>query len=506
MAPETSSCDRNRLKLLLNDQLTLREARHTEEHLDQCPTCRRDLEWMAADPHWWRDASEFLRLASDEPTQSVALSSSSRPDEGAQSSQHNCGCAMEPTTFDVVLEYLEPGNDPALLGRLGGYEILEVIGQGGMGIVLKGFDRELHRYVAIKVLAPHFAGSAAARQRFAREAQAAAAIVHPHVVPIHSVDVAGPLPYLVMPLLSGQSLEQRLEKEGPLPLPDILRIGLQAAEGLAAAHAQGLVHRDVKPANILLEKGVNRVLLTDFGLARAVDDATLTRSGIIAGTPQYMSPEQARGDAVDCRSDLFSLGSVLYAMCTGHSPFRAETWMGVLRRICDNQPRPVREINPDIPQWLEILISQLHSKAASERLQSAGEVARLLEQCLAHVHQPLANPLPESIIPRPPQKKRWHTLQQRWLVIAGSVGLLVMLSAAALLMNPLQRASPPAAESATEGARTPATADASTERSMAEPTDAELDWHSSIEQDIFGLHQSLNLLELQTGGDSATMQ
>ena len=211
----------------------------------------------------------------------------------------------------------------------------------------------------VKVLAPHLATSGAARRRFAREAQATAAIVNPHVMAIHSVHANAKLPYLVMPFVPCESLQQRLDRQGPLELRDILRIGTQAARGLAAAHAQGLVHRDVKPANILLETNVDRVMLTDFGLARAVDDATLTRTGIIAGTPQYMSPEQANGDAVDHRSDLFSLGSVLYAMCTARPPFRAETTFGVLRRIRETAPRPIREINADMPEWLEGITMKL---------------------------------------------------------------------------------------------------------------------------------------------------
>ena len=169
---------------------------------------------------------------------------------------------------------------------------------------------------------------------------------------------------------------------------------MQAAAGLAAAHAQGLVHRDVKPANILLADGIERVKLTDFGLARAADDASLTKTGFIAGTPQYMSPEQARGEAVDQRSDLFSLGSVLHAMCTGRPPFRAETSYGVLRRITDEEPRPIREINPEIPDWLCGIVARLMAKRPDDRFQSAGEVAALLEQCLAHVQQPTIVPLP----------------------------------------------------------------------------------------------------------------
>ena len=138
--------------------------------------------------------------------------------------------------------------------------------------------------------------------------------------------------------------------------------------------------------------------LTDFGLARAADDASLTKTGIIAGTPQYMAPEQARGESVDQRSDLFSLGSVLYAMCTGRPPFRAETSYGVLRRITDEEPRPIREINPDVPEWLCRIIARLTSKQPDDRFESAREVAELLEECLAHVQQPTAVPLPASLV------------------------------------------------------------------------------------------------------------
>ena len=226
-------------------------------------------------------------------------------------------------------------------------------GVGGMSVVLKALDPTLNRFVAIKVLAPHLATSGAARQRFAREAQAAAAIVHDNVIAIHGVAESLGLPYLVMPYVRGQSLQSRLDQLGALELKEILRIGKQVASGLAAAHAQGLIHRDVKPGNVLLADGVERVTITDFGLARAADDATLTRTGTIAGTPQYMSPEQARGESVDQRSDLFSLGCLLYAVCTGVPPFRASSSYGVLQRICNNQPRSILEINPDIPVWFK---------------------------------------------------------------------------------------------------------------------------------------------------------
>ncbi len=200
---------------------------------------------------------------------------------------------------------------------------------------------------------------------------------------IHSVNEWKGLPYLVMEFIPGVSLQERIDRTAPLDLNSILRIGMQTAAGLAAAHAQGLVHRDIKPSNILLENCVERVKITDFGLARAVDDASLTQSGVVAGTPLFMAPEQARSETIDHRADLFSLGAVLYAMCTGRSPFRAPTTLAVLRRVCDETPRPVREVNRDIPDWLAAIIDRLLAKEPARRYQDASEVAELLGRHLA---------------------------------------------------------------------------------------------------------------------------
>ena len=243
----------------------------------------------------------------------------------------------------------------------------------------------MHRVVAIKALAPALASSGPSRQRFVREARATAAVTHDNVIDIHAVEDAGPVPYLVMQFVHGCTLQEKLDRAGPLPVPEVLRLGIGIADGLAAAHRHGLVHRDVKPANILLENGVERVKITDFGLARAADDASLTRSGVIAGTPAYMSPEQASGDRLDPRSDLFSLGSVLYALCTGHPPFRAGSAMAVLRRVCDDTPRPIREINPEIPEWLAAVVAKLQAKDPGQRFASAAEVATLLSRRLTQL-------------------------------------------------------------------------------------------------------------------------
>jgi serine/threonine-protein kinase len=379
------ACDRELLRQSLNDALSDAQEEELSRHLSECPGCQQELERLAGGRAEWLKVGSVLKQEAESPGRSMPVQADHAADQIEDAD----------TAADFAVDFLEPSPSPDALGRLADIDVLEVIGRGGMGIVLKGFQPELKRLVAVKVLAPHLAVSGAARKRFAREAQAAAAILHPNVMPILTIHSSGKLPFLVMPYLACESLQQRIAREGPLELADLLRIGVQAASGLAAAHAQGLVHRDVKPANILLEKGVERVMLTDFGLARAVDDASITRTGIIAGTPQFMSPEQARGEALDARSDLFSLGSVLYTMATGRPPFRAETSLGILRRITDTEPRPIREINPEIPDWLAAIVNKLHAKAPDERFQSAEEVARLLEGCLAHVQQPTAVPLPQ---------------------------------------------------------------------------------------------------------------
>lgn len=369
---------------LLHNELGPQEG-DVVSHVEACDDCQARLEEVSQEGISWGDVREYLRP--DAPTMTYT------PDGAIDAAD------TERKHRQTDVGFLSPSERPGSIGRLGRYEIESILGRGGMGVVLKGFDPALNRHCAIKVLAPALATSGTARGRFAREAKSAAAVVHEHVVPIQNVDEEAGLPYLVMPLVQGKSLEQRLQHNGPLEVKEILRIGMQAASGLAAAHAQGLVHRDVKPANILLENGVERVKLTDFGLARAADDANMTQSGTISGTPQYMSPEQARGETVDHRSDLFSLGSVLYAMCTGRSPFRADNSMAVLNRISHDEPRQIREVNPDIPPWLQDIVDKLLAKDPSQRYQSADEVEEVLGDWLAHVQKPDSVPPP----PAPPK-------------------------------------------------------------------------------------------------------
>ncbi|MBT6153973.1 MAG: serine/threonine protein kinase, partial [Planctomycetaceae bacterium] len=286
---------------------------------------------------------------------------------------------------EIPLGFLEPSTNPDSLGRLGHYEIQEVIGRGAFGTVLKAFDEKLHRVVAIKVLAPEMAATSPARKRFLREARSSAAVRHENVVSIYAVEDE-PIPYLVMEYIPGQTLQERLDETGPLDLQSVLRLGKQIADGLAAAHAEQLIHRDVKPGNILLETSINdHVKITDFGLARTADDASMTQSGMIAGTPLYMAPEQALGQKLDTRADLFSFGSVLYQMLSGRPPFRAPSTVAVLKRVADDAPRPISDIIPETPEWVCRLIGHLHAKNPDERYGSAKEVSELLGNCLADV-------------------------------------------------------------------------------------------------------------------------
>jgi eukaryotic-like serine/threonine-protein kinase len=379
MTDHIGKCSDTQLALLLSsDDEGSDEVRATVSHVENCAVCQSRLSQFAADESLWNDAKTFL---------SAELECNWKPDL-SQSAIFTPDRRDRRESIDAtVRRALGTPNHPEMLGRLGRYDIERIIGSGGMGVVLKAHDSELNRPIAIKLLASHLAHVGAARERFAREARAAAAVVHEHVVAIYNVETDGNTPFLVMQYVPGRSLQMRVDEDGPLATEEILRIGMQAAAGLAAAHAQGLVHRDVKPSNILLEETVDRAVLTDFGLARAIDDASLTQTGVLAGTPHYMSPEQATGETIDHRSDLFSLGAVLYFMATGHPPFRAEGALAVLHRICREPHRPAWQSNVEIPDELSDVIDRLLEKKPARRLASADEARDKLASLLSRAQQ-----------------------------------------------------------------------------------------------------------------------
>jgi serine/threonine protein kinase len=294
-----------------------------------------------------------------------------------------------------------------------------------MGVVFQAEDTELLRPVALKVIKPERAGDAAARQRFLQEARGPAAVAHDHIVTIFRVGEDRGVPYLAMQLLQGETLQARLRRDGPLPAAEVLRIGRQIAEGLAGAHERGLIHRDIKPANIWLEAPGGRVKILDFGLVRmaqtlgpsespakvadagAENDGRLTQEGAVLGTPAYMAPEQADGQEVDARADLFSLGCVLYALCTGQRAFSGTGLSSTLAAVRHHQPLPPRQVNPRVPPGLSALVMRLLAKRADDRPSSAREVA----EALAAIERDLSRP-------RGPRAL--------WPVLAG-LGVLVVL-------------------------------------------------------------------------------
>ncbi|MEL6905271.1 MAG: protein kinase, partial [Planctomycetota bacterium] len=369
--PEAAACFApEHLARFLDERLDEAEGLRITAHLGTCESCRTTLERVAGDPDHWAGAREHIETV-------TAFDAEPIPEKS------------DPDGLEEIRRLCDPTDDPASVGRIGAYEVRGFVGRGTAGIVLKAFEPSLDRFVAIKLLSPVFRGHGATRQRFEREARAIAAVRDPHVVPVHGVDEHHGLPFLVMGYVPGESLEERIKRTGPLGTEAAARVGLQVARALAAAHAQGVVHRDVKPANVLLEGTVERAFVTDFGLASVADEAAITLSGMISGTPHYMSPEQARGEVVDARSDLFSLGSLLYAACAGEPPFKAENVYGVLRRVTETEPLPLAETDARVDPWMAALVDRLLKKDPADRFQTAAEVADVLAAELAFAQNPL---------------------------------------------------------------------------------------------------------------------
>jgi serine/threonine protein kinase len=284
-----------------------------------------------------------------------------------------------------------------LMGRtIGNYQIMEELGRGGMAVVYRAYQQSLNRYVAIKVLPPQFAFDQEFVERFQREAKAAAGLRHPNIVVIHDVGQEEGIYYIVMEYLEGRTLKQVIEQGGPLPPKQVGRILEQVAAALDYAHKRGFIHRDVKPANIFVGEG-DRVTLTDFGIAKAgAETQHLTRTGMLMGTPEYMSPEQAAGGMVDHRTDLYALGVVLYQMLVGRVPFRGTTPHAVLHAVIYEPPPPPRQINPNLPPVIEAVIMKAVAKRPEQRFQRGAEMVAALRTALA------GRPYAAVSVPPPP--------------------------------------------------------------------------------------------------------
>jgi serine/threonine protein kinase len=351
-------------------------------HVEQCPKCAESLQQLAPSDTLPDLIRAGVTLASADPSAVEplvrrVLNRHADPTDTVTSPTKG---AADDATADV-LAVLSPPQSDGEIGRLGGYRVLKVLGHGGMGAVFQGEDPRLGRLVALKVMLPAVARKPGMTDRFLREARAAAALDHDHVVPVYEVNEANGVPYIAMPFLRGGTLAERLKDvDGPLPAGEVAAVGRQIASGLAAAHARGLVHRDIKPANVWLDAAAGgRAKILDFGLARSDADHQLTHSGAVLGTPSYMAPEQARGEAVDGRADLFSLGCVLYRMATGRLPFRGDNVLSALASLASDTPPSVRELNPAVPPKLADLIHRLLAKDPAVRPSSAERVITELD-------------------------------------------------------------------------------------------------------------------------------
>jgi serine/threonine protein kinase len=273
-----------------------------------------------------------------------------------------------------------------MMKRLSKYEILEEIGRGGFAVVYKARDTTLDRIVALKVLAPHLSWEPQFVAQFHREAKAVAKLRHPHIITVHEIGEEENQLFIAMEYLQGRSLAQMLTEEGALPLEQAVTILEQVADALDYAHSEGILHRDIKPGNILVEEGGGVKLhatLMDFGLVKAMEGSRYVRtSGKIVGTPKYMSPEQAEGEELDRRSDLYSLGVVAYQMCTGQVPFNAPSPLVVLRLHADKAPPSPCELNPRLSDEVEKVLVKTLAKQREERFQSAGEIVQTLREAV----------------------------------------------------------------------------------------------------------------------------
>src|ERR687895_1191543 len=285
------------------------------------------------------------------------------------------------------------------------YEIGNELGRGGMGIVYRAKDRRLKRAVAIKVLPPELSYRSEIRTRFLREAETAAQLSHPNIVPIYTVDEEGGIVYFVMACVDGVNLARKLHDSGRLPVAETKRILKEVGEALAYAHARGVIHRDIKPDNILLESETGRGMVTDFGIARAVQegqDARLTATGVAIGTPAFMSPEQAAGDKeIDGRSDLYSLGVVAYQMLTGDLPFSAASTASMLMKHLTDRAAPVEHKRPEVPPDFAATVMTLLEKEPERRFPSASSFVLMLETASTPPYTPPVRPSVPVPAPRP---------------------------------------------------------------------------------------------------------
>ncbi|HJT51660.1 MAG TPA: protein kinase, partial [Nitrosospira sp.] len=311
--------------------------------------------------------------------------------------------------------------------KIGRFKILEELGRGGMAVVYKAFDPNINRPLAIKVLLEERCGDKAYRSRFLAEAKAAGLLSHPNIVTIYDIGEVNDRPYIAMELLEGESLDDYMKSSSGRSMRDDLAISIQLASALDYAHSKGIVHRDIKPSNIIRLKGGNNIKITDFGIAH-VEDPERTRQtqmGEVLGTPQYMSPEQALGREVDARSDLYSVGVLLYQLLTGKKPYKGNTITTLLLQITTTEPTPIDELAPGIPRSVRLIVERLLRKDPEKRFQSGGELAEALGAAIEEIRED------EALHAAP----KGMPLRVKWTLIMGTIVSVTMIIGTTLLYN-----------------------------------------------------------------------
>jgi serine/threonine protein kinase len=409
--PLTNACPpRETLQQFDQGQLSPDEVERWAEHVEQCDHCLaflHEASTQAAAPSV-KFPGDTAALRENPLVLALIEQFERRPPEGpalAGAEDH---------------DFLTPPRGPGEIGWLGPYRILKVLDSGGMNVVFQAEDPEGKRLLAIKTTSPGQATFGPNRRRFLREALAASIVRSEYIMPIFQSGECNGVPFLAMPFLQGCTLDARLRQGEPLSIVEIVRLGIQVARGLAAAHERGLIHRDIKPTNLWLEpEPGGRVKILNFGLARfAGDDVRSPRSATLVGSPDYTAPEQARGGEVDGRCDLFSLGCVLYRLLTGTGPMSTRT------ASAETRPNPPRSLNPSVPEKLSELVLRLLAEEPADRPQTATAVIESLETVAGE----LGGGLPPGEPTRPPVSARAGGRRLRWLVGAGVVLLAVAIA------------------------------------------------------------------------------
>jgi urea transport system substrate-binding protein len=393
MSDQILSCPtQEELRKCVYNQLSANEIEALKSHVKMCPKCRVSftaiLKEKVGQENQGIGPIPSGTKADVKASPSAPVTAAQNPENAGQQKADHPLYSTQQKAITPVLKpayaFLEPPTKPGGVGCLGDYELIRVLGEGGMGIVFEADDRRLGRKVALKVLRPELTDESF-RQRFEREGKISSSIQDDNICLVYQVGVHNSVSYMAMEFLKGEDLDEKLKRDGWLPIPVVFKIAKQMALGLAVAHEKKLIHRDIKPANVWLESGgpggdFKRVKLLDFGLAKSTEvESTLTAKGMIVGTPNYMAPEQICGEPLDERADLFSLGCVMYRMLSGKIPFEKENTLAVLHAVVESEIPALKDLDQKLPKEVYGLMTKLLSKNPADRPATARKVVSMIE-------------------------------------------------------------------------------------------------------------------------------